>query len=112
MKKIIPMMMLAALPLTACSQIPTGIESMNQREVAGVVCEFSSIALSSKNKGENEANKVFNMAIDKLSAMPNLDPQVADVLSAGRQIKNLDNQVRNTTHNASMKAMDEACRRL
>lgn len=112
MKKIIPMMLLAALPLTACSHIPTGIESMNQREVAGVVCEFSSIVLSNKNKGENEANKVFNMALDKLSAMPNLDPKVADVLSAGRQIKNLDNQVRNTTHNTSMKAMDEACRRL
>ena len=105
-------MLLAALPLTACSHIPTGIESMNQREVAGVVCEFSSIVLSNKNKGENEANKVFNMALDKLSAMPNLDPKVADVLSAGRQIKNLDNQVRNTTHNTSMKAMDEACRRL
>lgn len=105
------MMIIAAVPLSACSHIPS-LDSMNQREVASVVCEMSTFALDTKNRGHNEGNKVFNMAVDKLSEMPNLDPQVAEVLSIGRQIKNMENQMNNTTHDVSKRAMDEACRRI
>lgn len=92
--------------------MPNGLDSMNQREVAKVVCEMSSSVMVTKNRGNNEGHKLFNMAVDKLSTMPNLDPTVAEVLDAGKKIKNMENQAHNATHNVSMRAMDEACRRL